>query len=1623
MKRILLFADLLMIPTNQRKRSRGLRIGLNSFLTGKAFSCMLLFILFLFSTKNYGQCAYPTGATQVGSTIIYCIDNSGTISNNVPAGRFVLLNVVQGFTYRFRVDDNFGGTNNNEIVSIYNAANNNGLTTSAGSGGVDFNWTATLSGQVKVLISRGGTAPSGCVNDGSGPARLRINLNSIGNSIDSQTAFGTDTWRGHIYNAGGVSPEPFTNANYAGYYDVASETIAESFGGYTACFPVFSQGSQRASMYTEGYAVRYRMKTTKSGCYFVNFRGDDGIRLTLNGTSVFDRWVEQGPTNYSSVLVRLDGDDDFVLDYYENTGQNEVGFSLTPFDANANTITAPTTINLCSNGNPAIIEGSLQYSSENASLQNPQLNFQWQLSTDGGAYANISGATERTYDPPAIANATSANIVRRFKRLVTLNTANVPDINGVRTNCLYNESNVVTITTSPTVPATPGVITGTATVCQGQSGVSYSVPAIANATSYTWSYSGTGFTPSGTTASITGSFSASATSGNLTVRGVNGCGNGTVSATYAITVNPPSAVGAVSANQTICSGSSPSSNVTIASATGTIQWQRADDAAFTSNVINVGTSSTTLTIAQIGALTATRYFRAVVTSGVCSSVTSNTVTIAVNPLPQGSLTANGPFCVTGSGQLTWTATAGTGPYTIIYNDGVANRTVNNVVSGTPFNTFTTPVTATTTYNLVSVTGTGGISCVRTTGFTVGSAIITVNPTSAVGAVSANQTICSGSSPSSNVTIASATGTIQWQRADDATFTTNLTNVGTNSTTLTIAQIGALTATRYFRAVVTSGVCPAVTSGIVTITVNPILPASVSIAITTGTQVSCSGTTVTFTATPTNGGASPTYQWTKNGTNISGATSVTYTGISGTDFVNTDIIGCVMTSNATPCLTGSPATSPGLTMTVIPTPATPVLTNFILTCNQTTASQTWNASSNTSNYIVDVFSDAALTSYLAGYQNRPVTPSASSTESLSINGLLAGQTYYMRVKAVSSCGIESAYSNIVTISLAISQSSDGVTWDNGGLTVNKIAKFTGSSNINVSSAVTACSCIVDPNVNVVIKSPGELILENGLDVKGTLVFENNTSLKQTNPAALNTGSIEYQRKSSPMKNFDFTYWSSPVYGDGIVVPKQTAKNLSPNTLDNKYFRFDPTSGWVFDDGEMKPGVGFIIRVPKPGSPAPDNWSGPTYEQPVTFKGIPNNGTIPFVAGADQFNLIGNPYPSAINAELFMTDLNNKGIIYGPLYFWTHNTPITNNVYASNDYATFNLTGPTATVSAVGNLSPEWIDLNNNKTVDTGEFTDLNANGFLDKLPEWVDANNNNVLENGEWIDSNNNNRLDLPTFEVTANRPTGYIAAGQSFFVGNVGAGSFQFTNAMRVSGQNDKFFKQTNTKKTTLDEKNRVWLNLTNSQGAFKQLLVGYIAGATNDWDNLYDGPSFDGQPFVDFYSINQGKNLTIQGRALPFEATDEVPLGYRSTIAGPFEISIDARDGNLAQQEIWLEDKKTATLHDLAKGKYSFTAINGVENSRFVLKYTNKTLGTDDNTLEDKSLVISIKNKKITVTSSEETITQIQIFDLLGRKIFDKSKINAQEYMIEALPSSEQTLIVKTTLANGAISNKKIIF
>ena len=111
------------------------------------------------------------------------------------------------------------------------------------------------------------------------------------------------------------------------------------------------------------------------------------------------------------------------------------------------------------------------------------------------------------------------------------------------------------------------------------------------------------------------------------------------------------------------------------------------------------------------------------------------------------------------------------------------------------------------------------------------------------------------------------------------------------------------------------------------------PAGVSIALTSGTNPTCSNTNVTFTATPVNGGT-PSYQWQINGVNA-GTNSATFTTSAIT---NGQSVTCIMTSSLSNA-TGNPATSNGITMT-IHTAVVPTITQQgnVLTSSQASTYQ-------------------------------------------------------------------------------------------------------------------------------------------------------------------------------------------------------------------------------------------------------------------------------------------------------------------------------------------------------------------------------------------------------------------------------------------------------------------------------------------------------------------------------------------------------------------------------------------------------------------------------------------------------------------------------------------------------------
>ena len=108
-------------------------------------------------------------------------------------------------------------------------------------------------------------------------------------------------------------------------------------------------------------------------------------------------------------------------------------------------------------------------------------------------------------------------------------------------------------------------------------------------------------------------------------------------------------------------------------------------------------------------------------------------------------------------------------------------------------------------------------------------------------------------------------------------------------------------------------CPGPTQSVI-VTVSPNLPVSVSIAADKNNV--CTGTSITYTATPTNGGTTPVYAWYVNGAVQTGQTGATFSYVAA----NADAVYATLTSNAT-CATGSPATSNTITMTISPLPVT------------------------------------------------------------------------------------------------------------------------------------------------------------------------------------------------------------------------------------------------------------------------------------------------------------------------------------------------------------------------------------------------------------------------------------------------------------------------------------------------------------------------------------------------------------------------------------------------------------------------------------------------------------------------------------------------------------------------------
>jgi len=603
--------------------------------------------------------------------------------------------------------------------------------------------------------------------------------------------------------------------------------------------------------------------------------------------------------------------------------------------------------------------------------------------------------------------------------------------------------------------------------------------------------------------------------------------------------------------------------------------------------------------------------------------------------------------------------------------------------------------------------------------------------------------------------------------------------------------------------------------------------------------------------------------------------------------------------------------------------------------------------------------ATTASFTSPIDIAATTTSLTPAQITAAIGVMTGDRWFRAV--VNGCGVKN--SNIVKVTVP-STIWNGSVWSNLAPDATKMAVFNGSATI--SADLNACAVVVQSGIITV--SPGITVnIEHGVYITGgSMTFNNNSSLLQIDAAAVNTGSVLYRRNSQTMYPYDYTYWSSPVQG-------QTLALLSPATRFDKYMTWDPVSyAWSViatpSSAIMTPGKGYIVRA---GTDIPVG--GGIHTAP--FSGIPNNGTITtlpnsvYVNPGDpskNANLLGNPYPSALDAEKLMKDPDNAASLGGgtTFYYWTHNTGIANQAYTNSDYATYNYTGGTGTTTAAAAL-----------------------------------GGNTSV--------------------------PTKYIAAGQAFMASIIGTGytNVVFKNTMRVGGTNNQNFYKTADAESE-PEKNRLWLEFSSDQ-SFKQLLVGYVEGATNGYERGYDCEVMESGNPVSFYTVNNGKNLTTQGRALPFVNTDVVPVGYRATTAGSYEIKLALKDGlfESGEQKVYLEDRLLSITHDLTSGSYSFVTEPGTFNNRFELKYVNNALATHDTAFDENTIVVYKDQNGINLKTTGIIMASVKIYDVKGSELLFRGNINSTAAVISNLSAAKQMLLVKITSVDGITVTKKIIF
>lgn len=525
--------------------------------------------------------------------------------------------------------------------------------------------------------------------------------------------------------------------------------------------------------------------------------------------------------------------------------------------------------------------------------------------------------------------------------------------------------------------------------------------------------------------------------------------------------------------------------------------------------------------------------------------------------------------------------------------------------------------------------------------------------------------------------------------------------------------------------------------------------------------------------------------------------------------------------------------------------------------------------------------------------------------------------------------------------------------------------------------TSANCIVIPNtgINPVISGSDydafakNITINNGAN----LTIESENKITITDEVIVKSGGVFDIKNSGSLIQINdsainsgsirmtrttrpMTRWSYVYWGSPIV---EDAFGQIPSQFDYKYEWQSGTSTGTWSGlSSVSQGKGFIARV---------------------------SNIAPFSTGTGTIDFIFNGTPG-------------NGVVNVPVDSFDANSLVAGNtVLLANPY-------PSA-IDAASFLT------NSNNTELGGTLF------FWTSITTYTGNGTYNILDYGSWNLSGGTGTAPATDPSNTGLKPNGKIAAGQGFFAQVFADGNITFNNSMRSADFNNQFFRTVNPN-TGVSEDNRIWLNLY-SDTNFRQMLVNYKAEATNGYDRLYDGNSFTNNE-IDLYSVLDSKKLVIQGRGLPFDENDIVPLGYRVTNAGVYNIAIDELDGLFAEnQSVYLRDNLLGIDHNIKESAYSFTTTVGTFDNRFELVYVTNALGV---TNPDTSTTFASINHNTIKVETSEYIKNINIYDISGKLINRYDLGNASKQLSDSFNYPNGIYIAEITLENGIVVKKKLI-